>query len=695
MRRCFIYIAMLVGMTACANRELEMNIPRLTQEEKQKGILTPEVLWKLGRLQSISVNPEGTQVAYAVRYFDVAKNKGYSYLMLAAVDGKTKPHPLTEGLSAISNLQWSSDGKMLFFLASSGKKTRIWRWMSKINRTVSIVNEVGEIESFKISPDAKKVVFEQKVKVKPLTAKDKYPEYPQAQVRMYDDLMIRHWDTWDEGNYSHLFIADFNNGKILNPKDIQINEAWDTPRFLGNGMADISWSPDAKRLYYSTKKMTGMQYALSTDAQIFVYSLEKSKTKELTPNMLGYDMQPVVSPNGKLLAFQSLPRAGSESDKKRLMLLNLENGAMKDLTEGFDQNIDQFAWSKNSKKIWCLSGINATEQLYELDINTACFQQITSGAQDFESIDVAKGALVVSKKSLSMSPEVFVIHPGSGAERNLSNINTNIYKNITMGKVETRWMKTVDDKQMLTYIVYPPHFDPNKKYPALLYCQGGPQNTVSQFFSYRWNLQVMAAQGYIVIAPNRRGTPSFGQAWTDQISGDYSGLNIQDYLTATDEMAKEPFVDKDRMAAVGASYGGYSVFYLAGVHNKRFKAFIAHCGIFNFESMYLSTEELFFVNADLGGPYWDNANATAQRSFANSPHKLVDKWDTPIMIITGEHDYRIPYTESLQAFTAAKLRGVPARLLVFPDETHLVTKPQNSLVWQKEFFEWLDKYLKN
>lgn len=694
MRRGFIYLAMLVGMTACVNRQFEMNIPQLTPEEQKQGILSPEVLWKLGRLQSISVNPEGTQVAYAVRYYDVAKNKGYSYLMLAGTDGKTKPHALADAFSSLSNLQWSADGKSLYFLASNDKETQIWRWISQTNAAVALVNKIGSIESFKISPDNQKVVFEQKVKVKGLTAKDKYPEYPDAQVRMYDDLMIRHWDTWDEGSYSHLFVADFKEGEILNAKDIQEKEAWDTPRFLGNGMSDVCWSPDAKTLYYSTKKLEGKEYAISTDAQIYAYTLAGGKTLELTLRMPGYDMQPSVSPNGKYLAFLSMQRAGSESDKKRLMLLNVQDGSMKDLTVGFDQNVDQFVWAKDGKKIWLVSGFQATDQIYGLDVNTGVIEKKTNGTQDFESIELARDAWVVSKKSLSMSPEVFTIAQSDAKEQNVSNINTKIYEQITMGQVEARWIKTTDQKQMLTYVVYPPHFDPDKKYPALLYCQGGPQNTVSQFFSYRWNLQVMAAQGYIVIAPNRRGTPSFGQDWTDQISGDYSGLNIQDYLRATDELAKEPYVDKDRMAAVGASYGGYSVFYLAGVHQKRFKAFIAHCGIFNFESMYLGTEELFFVNADLGGSYWDKANATAQRSFANSPHKLVDKWDTPIMIITGEQDYRIPYTESLQAFTAAKLRGVPARLLVFPNETHLVTKPQNSMVWQKEFFEWLDKYLK-
>lgn len=687
-------MAVVLGMAACGTNNIKMNIPQLTPAEKEAGVMTPEVLWKLGRLQSYAVNPQGTLAAYAVRYFDVAANKGYSYLMLVHTDGSATAKPLSEAFASLSDIQWSSDGKYLYFLAAKEGEARIWKWNVPNGRPAPMVNTVGAIESFKIAPGDKKVVFEQKVKVKQITAQDKYPEYKDAQVRMYDDLMIRHWDTWDEGSYSHLFVGDFKHGVISNAKDIQLNEAWDTPRFLGNGMSDVNWSPDAKVLYYSTKKLEGKAYALSTDAQIYGYNLDAKSTREMNPGMPGYDMQPAVSPDGKCLAFQSMSRSACESDKKRLMFMDLINGEIRDMTSSFDQNVDQFVWSRDGKKIWFVSGVNATEQLYQLDVQSGQILQITEGPQDFESLAEGKDTWILSKKSLSMSPELFSVSYKNKSEKNLSQINTELYKHIRMGKVEARWMKTSDHKQMLTYVVYPPNFDPAKKYPALLYCQGGPQNTVSQFFSYRWNLQLMAAQGYIVIAPNRRGTPSFGQAWTDQISGDYSGLNIQDYLTATDVMAKEPYVDKDRMGAVGASYGGYSVYYLAGVHQKRFKVFIAHCGIFNFESMYLSTEELFFVNTDLGGPYWDKKNAVAQRSYVNSPHKLVDKWDTPIMIVVGEHDYRIPYTESLQAFTAARLHGVPARLLFFPNETHLVTKPQNAMVWQKEFFAWLDKYLK-
>jgi len=364
------------------------------------------------------------------------------------------------------------------------------------------------------------------------------------------------------------------------------------------------------------------------------------------------------------------------------------------VTKDFDQNADNIRWGACGSKLFFVSGVKATQQIYKADLKTGEITPITAGRHNFTSFSMARGILVAQKTTMSMAPELFTINLGNQEEAQITHINKNIYDNIKMGEVKQRWVKTTDGKDMLVWVVLPPNFDETKKYPALLYCQGGPQSTIDQFWSYRWNLQIMAANGYVVVAPNRRGVPSFGQEWNAQISGDYSGQNIKDYLSAIDDVKKEPWVDEERLGAVGASYGGYSVFYLAGVHQKRFKAFIAHNGMFNLESFYAGTEETFFPNHDFGGPYWDKDNKVAQRTYANSPHKLVQNWDTPIMIIVGENDFRIPYPEGLQAFNAAQLRNIPSRLLVFPDETHFVSTPQNSVIWQREFFGWLDKWLK-
>ena len=410
--------------------------------------------------------------------------------------------------------------------------------------------------------------------------------------------------------------------------------------------------------------------------------------------MPGYDKYPVFSPDGKKIAFQSMETPGYEADKDRLLVYDMVTGNKEYLTENFDQNVSNLCWSDEGDIIYFISGIKATYQIYQLELKTGQIKQITEGVHNYNSFSLAGNSIIGEKMSMSMATEIFRVNKETGSEQQLTFTNRNIYDNIKMGKVEEEWIQTTDGKDMLVWVIYPPGFDPEKKYPALLYCQGGPQSAVSQFFSYRWNFQIMAANDYIIVAPNRRGLPTFGTEWNEQISGDYGGQNMKDYLSAIDKLKEEPFIDKNRLGAVGASYGGFSVFWLAGNHDKRFKAFISHCGIYNFESMYAATEETFFVHHDMGGSYWDKSNSVAQKSYATSPHKFIQNWDTPIMIITGANDFRIPYTESLQAFNAAQLRGVPSKLLFFPEETHFVLKPQNSILWQREFFGWLDKYLK-
>ncbi|MGC9341214.1 MAG: S9 family peptidase, partial [Bacteroidales bacterium] len=518
-----------------------------------------------------------------------------------------------------------------------------------------------------------------------------HEDLPLAEVRIMDDLMYRHWNSWHDYSYSHIFVSTMRENGYFDGTDIMEGEEWDAPLSPYFDQAEITWSPDGRYIAYTCKKMKGKDYAVSTNSDIYLYDIQKETTENITKGMQGYDKYPSFSNKGDMLAWQSMETPGYEADKNRLFIMDLATGEKEYLTSDFDQDAEHLVWSKDDSKIYFISGVEATYQLYQIDIETQEIFQITKGDHDYNSFQLGDGFLTGEKMSISMATELFRIDLPAGEEKQLSFVNKNIYDNIEMGRVEERWVTTTDKKEMKVWVIYPPNFDPEKKYPALLYCQGGPQSAVSQFFSFRWNFQMMAANNYIIVAPNRRGLPTFGTEWNEQISGDYGGQNIKDYLSAIDAVKTEDFVDENRLGAIGASYGGFSVFYLAGHHEGRFKAFISHCGIFNFESMYASTEEMFFVNHDMGGAYWDKPKP---ESYKFSPHLYVDKWDTPIMIITGEYDFRIPYTESLQAFNAAQLNGVPSKLLVFPNETHFVLKPQNSILWQREFFGWLDKYLK-
>ncbi len=693
-----IAMALIIAGTSCSTavkeqvkEPLKIDIS-LTQDEISKGLMTPEIMWKFGRVNNPCLSPDGKTLVYTITYYNLKENKGITHLYSVTTDGG-EPKQLTNGTGSESNPQWTADGQLIRFLSSESGSSQIWEIKADGTGLHQVSSVEGDIDGFMFSADGTKVLFAKAVKTENL-AIDLHPDMDKANVRIIDNLMYRHFDYWEDGSYSHIFIADLKDGALQNSKDINEGEKWDTPMATDFEIAEVQWSPDGKKVVYCSKKLYGKDYAVSTNSDIYVYDLESGKTDNITTDNVGYDRNPSYSPNGQYIAWTSMEQPGNEADQRRLFIIDLANNQKTYLTQGFDQNVEQYVWGADSKSIYFASGIKGTEQLYSINIESKVIKQITKGTHNFTACQISNGVLIGQKMSMSMAAEFFKVDEATGTETQLTFTNKNIYSNIKMGEVQERWVKTTDGKDMLVWVILPPNFDKTKKYPTLLYCQGGPQSTVSQFWSFRWNFQMMAANGYIIVAPNRRGVPSFGKAWNAQISGDYSGQNIKDYLSAIDDVSKEPFVNKDKLGCVGASYGGYSVYYLAGHHQKRFKAFIAHCGMFNLESFYAATEETFFPNNDLGGPYWEKNNAIAQKSFANSPHKFVQNWDTPILIITGEMDLRIPYTESLQAFNAAQLRGIPSKLLVYPKETHFVTKPQNAVIWQREFFSWLDKYLK-
>lgn len=690
-------IALSAGMFACGsdqNKIKETNDTPLIGKSTiniTDGIMTPEALYSFGRVGDVQVSPDGRKVLYGVTYVSVEQNKTNRELFTINIDG-TDNKQITSTPESENNAIWVKNGTRIAFLSSESGSSQIWEMNPDGTDRVQISEIDGDINGFSYSPDGAKILYFKNVKFGE-RAVDKYPDLPKASGRIIDDLMYKHWDTWVE-EIPHPFVADFDGDKMTNSVDLLEGEPYESPMLPSGGMEQLTWSPDSKTIAYTCRKKKGMEYALSTNSDIYFYNLETKETRNITEGMMGYDINPIFSSDGKYIAWQSMERDGYESDKNRLFIMDLASGTKTYITEDFDYNTDFAAWSSDNQSIYIVTCIEAKTQIYQAYIHTKEIKALTQGVHDYESFSVAGDKLIALRHSMSQPNEIYSVNTSTGDATPITTENREILAQITMGKVEERWITTTDGKKMLTWMVYPPKFDPNKKYPTLLYCQGGPQSTVSQFWSYRWNLQMMAANGYIIVAPNRRGLPSFGKEWNEQISGDYGGQNMKDYLSAIDELAKEPFVDKDRLGCTGASYGGFSVYWLAGNHNKRFKAFLAHAGIFNLEAQYLETEEMWFANWDLGGSYWDRSNSIAQRSYANSPHRFVEKWDTPIMITHGEFDYRILASQGMMAFNAAKLRGIPTRMLIFPDENHWISKPQNGILFQREFFRWFDEWLK-
>ena len=699
MKKSFIAMAFsLLGFVGCNTAPAPLEIDNaLSAEEIAAARLTPEVMWKMSRIGSHALSPDGETLLYTLTRYNMAENRGISVIVSRNLTTGEEVELTDLSATSVSPV-WSADGKDIWFATTRSGDMQLWKMQADGSQPKQVSNIEGGIEGFGISPDEKHIYYTKFVHAKDVNSADLYDDMAKSKARIYDDLMVRHWDYWDKGEYLHIFVAELlANGVGEGVDIIGKNSAWDAPLAPYFDHAEIAWSPDGEQLAYTCKPLTGTEYAVSTDSDIFIYDVVGGQTLLLTKGRKefafeGYDKYPVWSPSGDKIAWCSQERPGNEADKARLMVDGSE--CIKYLTKSFDYNASNVVWADDNT-IYFIAPIEATHQICRVKADgTGEVEVITKGDHDINSFEIRGGRCVGSVMTILMAPELFEFDLTNGAMTKITSVNDFVYNNIKMGEVQKRWVKTTDGKQMLVWVILPPDFDATKKYPTLLYCQGGPQSVVSQFWSYRWNFQLMAAQGYVVVAPNRRGLPSFGQEWLDQISGDYSGQNIRDYLAAIDDVAKEKWCDKEHLGCVGASYGGYSAFYLAGHHQKRFKAFIAHCGIFSFESMYGETEELFFLNNDYGGAYWDKRNKTAMRSYANSPHKAVDKWDTPILIITGERDYRIPYTQSLQAFTAARAQGIPARLVSFENEAHQVFKPQNSIVWNREFFGWLDKYLK-
>jgi dipeptidyl aminopeptidase/acylaminoacyl peptidase len=659
-------------------------------------VVTPEFLWKLGRVSDPQLSPDGTEALYNVRTYNMEANSGKSSIWKVNIQTGTTTKLASDSVNG-SSAKWSLDGKKVYFLSPKSGSSQLW----SINADGSNLSQVSafpyDINYYGISASGNMIWYATDVKVGK-TAKDMHPDLPKTTGRLYDDLMFRHWDTWYDGIHSHVFIAKFNNGKIEDPKDIMANEPYDTPMKPHDGEEQVNWSADGKMLAYTCKKLFGKEYAVSTNSEIYVYDVAKGTTTNITDGLKGYDKDPRWSPDGTKIIWECQLTPGNESDLQRLYIYDMNTKERKELTKGFDYNVESTEWNRKGNKIYFMAGIHATENIFVYDFSAKSnnLTQLTKDEANHSFFSLSSNAkgedvMVTVRVTHSQPAEIFRIDLKTGTTNKVTNTNKDLLASVKLAKEEKRMIKASDGKEILTWIIYPPDFDPKKKYPTLLYCQGGPQSTVSQYFSYRWNFQLMAATGYIVVAPNRRGLPSFGKEWNDQISLDWGGQAMKDLLSAIDSVAKEPFVNKDKLGAVGASFGGYSVFWLAGHHNKRFKAFISHDGVFNLESM-AATEELWFPNNEFGGMPWITNRTDNYKNF--SPHHFVKNWDTPILIITNEKDFRVPLEQGLEAFTAARTMNVPARLLTFSDENHWVLKPQNSLLWQRTFFSWLDKYLK-
>lgn len=687
----------------------------------QSDLMTPEALWAMGRIGTAQASPDGKHIIYQVGYYSVKQNKGHQVIYIMDSDGKNNKM-LTTSAKSETDAVWIKGGQKIAFLCDG----QIWEMNPDGSGRKQLTNDKTGIDGFKFSPDEKYVILIKQIPYHGII-KEKPEDLPLTTGRVITDMNYRHWDEYVE-SIPHPYLAEVTSNGIGEGTDIMKGEPYECPVKPFGGAEQLTWSTDSKTIAYTSRKKTGINYAISTDTDIYLYNIESKQTvnickpanyKEPEINMTksmknqavnseenlknnpGYDVNPKFSPNGQYVAWLSMARNGYESDRNRLCVYNLKTGEKTYTTESFDSNVDDFCWSADSKTLYFLGIWHGCENIYQTNLK-GNVMQLTDGWNDYGSVQMLNDGkkLLAERHSMSQASELYIVTPGKKEKtakvEQITFENKHLYDQMTFGKIQQRWTKTTDGKDMMYWIILPAHFDATKKYPTLLFCEGGPQSPVSQFWSYRWNMQIMAANGYVVIAPNRRGLPGFGSEWNEEISGDWTGQCMNDYLSAIDDACKNlPFVDKDRLGAVGASFGGFSVYYLAGHHNKRFKCFIAHDGAFNLESMYTDTEEAWFSNWEYDDAFWNkDMTENAKRTYANSPHKFVDKWDTPILCIHGEKDYRINANQGMGAFNAARMRGIPAELLLFPDENHWVLKPQNGVLWQRTFFNWLDRWLK-
>ena len=723
------YLAILVGLVLLGSPSKAEDEVKIGKQNIKltSNLMTPEALWAMGRIGACEASADGKQIVYQVGYYSVKANKSQQKIAIINADG-TGNTTLTTGTKSETDPTWLN-GKIVFLTGG-----QIWTMNPDGTDRKQISKTSKDIEGFKFSPDSKKVILLHSIDFYEIIKKNP-DDLPKATGRLVTDLMYRHWDHYVE-SIQHPFVTNvtMENGELKIDNDAEVDilegEPYECPMEPFGGIEQLDWSPDSKLIAYTCRKKTGLAYSISTDSDIYIYNIGTRETKnlckpegyvepEIDPttsmkyqevnapenlkNNVGYDQNPQFSPDGKYVAWLSMERDGYEADCNRLCCYDLATGEKKYLTESFDSNVDAFVWSDSKDAMIYFIGVwHATENLYAINWKGE-LKQMTETWDDFGSIHLMNNGkqLLMERHNFTSPADLYIVTPNfkkpeKTAITQLTFENKHILDQLAKPSVQQRWVKTSDGKEMLTWIILPPNFDESKKYPTLLFCEGGPQSPVSQFWSYRWNFMIMASQGYIVVAPNRRGLPGFGQEWLEEISGDWTGQCMQDYLAAIDDAANNlSYVDKDHLGAVGASFGGFSVYYLAGIHEKRFKAFIAHDGAFNLAAMYTETEENWFSNWEYDEAYWHRPQLpNAKKTYHDSPHKMVEKWDTPILCIHGEKDYRINATQGMSAFNAARMKGIPAELLIFPDENHWVLKPQNGVLWQRTFFNWLDRWLK-